>query len=133
MTGTVLVTGGFGLVGSETVKRLAADGRQVVVADLDTPANRKKARALPDGVATRWADLTDADAVDRLVADVSPAAIVHLAAIIPPPLYRNPALARKVNVGATVALVRAAEAQPNRPVSCRRRATPSSARAIRTA
>ena len=115
MTGTVLVTGGFGLVGSETVKLLAADGRQVVVADLDSAANRKKARALPDGVATRWVDLTDGDAVDRLVADVSPAAIVHLAAIIPPPLYRNPALARKVNVGATVALVRAAEAQPQSP------------------
>ena len=50
MTDTALVTGGFGLVGSETVKRLAADGRRVVVADLDTPANRKKARALPAGV-----------------------------------------------------------------------------------
>ena len=50
MTDTVLVTGGFGLVGSQTVKRLTADGRRVVVADLDTPANRKKAKALPDGV-----------------------------------------------------------------------------------
>ena len=74
MAGTVLVTGGFGLVGSETVNRLVADGRQVVVADLDTRANRKKAGALPDGVATRWADLTDADAVKRLVSEVSPSA-----------------------------------------------------------
>lgn len=39
MTDAVLVTGGFGLVGSQTVKRLTADGRRVVVADLDTPAN----------------------------------------------------------------------------------------------
>ena len=46
---------------------------------------------------------------------MSPSIIVHLAAIIPPPLYRNPGLARKVNVDATVALVRAAEAQPNPP------------------
>ena len=88
---------------------------QVVVADLDTPANRKKAEALPDGVAVRWADLTDPAAVDRLVSEVSPSAIVHLAAVIPPPLYRNPGLARKVNVDATVALVRAAEAQPEPP------------------
>lgn len=115
MTGTVLVTGGFGLVGSQTVKRLTADGRQVVVADLDTGANRKKAGALPDNVAVKWADLTDPAAVDRLVSDVSPSAIVHLAAVIPPPLYRNPGLARKVNVDATVALVRAAEAQPEPP------------------
>ncbi len=37
MAETVLVTGGFGLVGSATVRRLAADGRRVVAADLDTP------------------------------------------------------------------------------------------------
>ena len=47
--------------------------------------------------------------------EVSPSVIVHLAAVIPPPLYRNPGLARKVNVEATKALVRAAEAQPNPP------------------
>jgi nucleoside-diphosphate-sugar epimerase len=115
MTDAVLVTGGFGLVGSQTVTRLSADGHRVVVADLDTPANRKKARSLPDGVAVRWADLTDPAAVDRLVAEASPAVIVHLAAVIPPPLYRNPTLARRVNVDATKALVRAAEAQPNPP------------------
>ena len=50
MSETVLVTGGFGLVGSETVKRLAADGRNVVATDLATPANRNKAQALPSGV-----------------------------------------------------------------------------------
>jgi nucleoside-diphosphate-sugar epimerase len=115
MTDTVLVTGGFGLVGAETVKRLATDGRHVVIADLDTPANRKKAARLLDGVEVHWADLTDAAAVDRLVSEVSPSVIVHLAAVIPPPLYRNPGLARKVNVDATTALVRAAEAQPNPP------------------
>jgi nucleoside-diphosphate-sugar epimerase len=115
MTDAVLVTGGFGLVGTETVKQLAAAGRRVVVADLGTPANRKKAKTLPDGVATRWADLTDAEEVDRLVSEVSPSVIVHLAAVIPPPLYRNPGLARKVNVDATKAMVRAAEAQQNPP------------------
>src|SRR4029079_291905 len=101
MTGDVLVTGGFGLVGSQTVDRLTAAGRRVVVADLDTPANRKKVSGLPDGVEVRWADLTDAAAVDRLVSEVSPSVIVHLAAVIPPPLYRNPGLARRVNVDAT--------------------------------
>jgi nucleoside-diphosphate-sugar epimerase len=115
MTAAVLVTGGFGLVGSQVVQRLTADGRRVVVADLDTPANRKKVAALPDGAEVRWADLTDAAAVDRLVSEVSPSVIVHLAAVIPPPLYRNPSLARKVNVDATMALVRAAEAQPEPP------------------
>jgi UDP-glucose 4-epimerase len=112
MSETVLVTGGFGLVGSATVKRLAADGRRVVAADLDTPANRKKAEALPNGVEFRWADLTDPDQVQPLVADLAPAAIIHLAAIIAPAIYRIPKVARRVNVDATATLVRAAEAQP---------------------
>lgn len=115
MTGTVLVTGGFGLVGSATVRRLTDLGRCVVVTDLDTPANRKKAAKLPDGAEARWADLTDPGQVERLVSEVSPQAIIHLAAVIPPPIYRNAKLARRVNVDATATLVRIAEAQPTPP------------------
>ncbi|HEX3548135.1 MAG TPA: NAD(P)-dependent oxidoreductase [Mycobacterium sp.] len=115
MSGTVLVTGGFGLVGTATVKRLAADGRRVVAADLDTPTNRKAARKLPSGVEYRWADLTDPEQVRRLVSDIAPEAIIHLAAVIPPAIYRNPKLARRVNVDATQTLVRVAAAQPNPP------------------
>ena len=83
----VLVTGAFGLVGSATVKRLAADGRRVVATDLDIPANRKAADKLPPGVEVRYADLTDPAAVDALIADVAPSAVIHLAAIIPPFIY----------------------------------------------
>jgi nucleoside-diphosphate-sugar epimerase len=115
MSDTVLVTGGFGLVGSQTVRRLAADGRRVVAADLDTPANRKAAAKLPDGAEYRWADLTDAAQVERLVAETAPSAIIHLAAIIAPAIYRVPKVARKVNVDATATLVRVAEAQPAPP------------------
>ena len=133
MTDTALVTGGFGLVGTETVNRLAAAGRRVVVADLDTPANRKKARALPAGVTARWADLTDADAVGRLVSEVSPSVIVHLAAVIPPPLYKNPGLARKVNVECHRRRWCAPQRHNRiRRASSRPRATPSTARVIPT-
>ena len=59
MTEKVLVTGGFGLVGSQTVRRLVADGHRVVATDLGTSAQRKAARSLPAGAAARWADLTD--------------------------------------------------------------------------
>lgn len=109
MSDPVLVTGGFGLVGSQTVRRLAALGRRVVATDLGTEANRKAAAALPDGAEARWADLTDPAEVDTLLSEVAPAAIIHLAAVIPPPIYRNPKIARKVNVDATATLVRAAE------------------------
>ncbi|TFV56995.1 NAD(P)-dependent oxidoreductase [Mycobacterium sp. PS03-16] len=115
MSDAVLVTGGFGLVGSQTVRRLADQGRRVVATDLRTDANRKAAEALPKGAEARWADLTDAAQVEQLLAEVAPAAIIHLAAVIPPPIYRNAALARKVNVDATATLVRVAEAQPEPP------------------
>lgn len=115
MSDTVLVTGGFGLVGSQTVRRLAALGRRVIATDLPTDVNRKAAAGLPAGAQARWADLTDPDEVSRLLAEVSPSAIVHLAAVIPPAIYRNRALARKVNVGATATLVAAAEALADPP------------------
>lgn len=113
MSEKVLVTGGFGLVGSQTVRRLVADGHRVVATDLGTPTQRKAARTLPAGVEAHWADLTDSGDVDRLLAATSPTAIVHLAAVIPPAIYRSPALGRRVNVDATVTLLRAAQARPH--------------------
>lgn len=115
MSDAVLVTGAFGLVGSATVKRLAADGRNVVATDLDVPENRKAAADLPPGVDVRYADLTNPAEVDALIAAVQPAAIIHLAAIIAPFCYARAALARKVSVDATGHLVRAAEAQEPPP------------------
>lgn len=115
MNSKVLVTGGFGLVGSQTVRRLAADGHRVVATDLGTEAQRKAVRSLPEGVEARWADLTDPGEVDRLVAETSPTVVIHLAAVIPPAIYRHPELARRVNVDATVALLRAAESCPRPP------------------
>lgn len=130
MTETVLVTGAFGLVGAQTVRRLAEAGHRVVVTDLGTPAQRKT--VLPANAEARWADLTDQGEVDRLIAEVTPTVIVHLAAVILPAMYRIPAIGRRVNVEATAALVRAAQSAPRPPVSYWRPATPSTARAIRT-
>jgi nucleoside-diphosphate-sugar epimerase len=49
----------------------------------------------------------------RLVDETSPTAIIHLAAVIPPVIYRQPDLARRVNVAATVALLDAAASNPH--------------------
>jgi nucleoside-diphosphate-sugar epimerase len=111
----VLVTGGLGLVGFQTVKRLVADGHKVVATDLDTKANRKKARALPVGANIRFTDLTNPAEVDVLVSEVAPSAVVHLAAVIAPAIYRHPAVGRKVNVDATASLVHAAEGLASPP------------------
>lgn len=115
MSDAVLVTGAFGLVGSATVRHLAAAGRHVVATDLDTPTTRKAAAGLPAGVTVRWADLTDPGAVVALLTDVCPAAVIHLAAVIPPLCYAKPQLARKVNVDATANVIKAAATQEKPP------------------
>jgi nucleoside-diphosphate-sugar epimerase len=115
MSETVLVTGAFGLVGSAMVKRLAADGRRVIATGRDRPGNREKARHLPAGVEVRWADVTNPHDVDSLLDEVSPTAIIHLAVMLPPAIYRDAKFSRKVNVEGTASLVRAAKALPSPP------------------
>ncbi len=109
--GPVLVTGACGLVGRATVARLLEQGRAVVATDLRSSATQKAARRWDASPLLRveWCDLTDPDAVRRLVAATTPSAVVHLAAIIPPLSYAAPALARRVNVDATAHLVSAVE------------------------
>jgi len=111
----VLITGAFGLVGRQTVQRVAASGRAAVATSRDSKANRKAARRFPSTVAVYWNDLTDAEATRRMIAAVAPCAIIHLAAVIPPDIYRDPGFARRVNVEATETVVRAAEALPRPP------------------
>jgi nucleoside-diphosphate-sugar epimerase len=110
MSGTVLITGAFGLVGVPTVAQFATDGWRVVAI-----AHRRTTDHAPDGVTIATADLTDPEQVERVVSETEPDVIVHLAAFIPPLVYRAPAMGRKVNVDATAALVHAAEAQPRPP------------------
>lgn len=107
---SVLVTGAYGLVGRPVVERLVADGFHVVAT-----AHRATRPALPASVDVHSVDLTKPDQVGALVAEVSPTAIVHLAAVIPPMCYANRELARAVNVDATAALVRAAGAMRKPP------------------
>ncbi|HKV20086.1 MAG TPA: NAD(P)-dependent oxidoreductase [Mycobacterium sp.] len=107
---SVLVTGAYGLVGRPLVHRLVADGYRVTAT-----AHKTVKPSLPDAVDVRRVDLAQPDQVSAVVADVAPSAIVHLAAYLPPLCYANRERARAVNVEATAALVRAAQAMPNRP------------------
>ncbi len=107
---SVLVTGAYGLVGRPAVERLVADGFRVVAT-----AHHATKPSLPAAVDVRSVDLTKPDQVNALVAEVSPSAIVHLAAVLPPVCYAQRAVARAVNVDATATLVRAAEALPSPP------------------
>ena len=110
---TVLVTGAFGQVGKRSVQILLERGRTVVATDLRTDKTvavekELSAGSYPGTLIPAYVDLLDPEAVQDLVATHRPEAIIHLAAVVSPPSYRNPGLARRVNVGGTENLLAAA-------------------------
>lgn len=118
---TVLVTGAFGQVGKRCTQLLLERGRTVVAMDLRNDNTVAVEKELAAGrhagtLVPAYTDLLDADAVRDLVTTHQPEAIVHLAAIVSPLSYRNPALARKVNVGGTENLLAACAALPQPPL-----------------
>lgn len=115
MTTTTLVTGAFGQVGKRCAEILLSRGHSVIAVDLPSDGSASAAAALattahPGTLITEYTDLTDAHAVAAVLQLHQPTAIVHLAAIVSPPSYRNPRLARKVNVEGTRHLITAAQA-----------------------
>lgn len=85
----------------------------MVASDLDVPAHRHREGALAalSGVRVAWADLTKQADVRRLIEEVAPTVVIHLAAVIPPFCYAKRELARAVNVEATEHLVSAMSAR----------------------
>jgi nucleoside-diphosphate-sugar epimerase len=71
---TVLVTGGTGVIGRWVVRVLAAQGEQVHVV-----ARTSGSARLPPGAVPHDVDLLDEQAVTRLLAELQPRKIVHLA------------------------------------------------------
>jgi len=117
--GTILVTGAFGQVGKRCAQILLDRGRTVIATDLSTDKTVAAAAELSVGagrLVPAYVDLLDPAAVRELVAAHRPEAIIHLAAIVSPPSYRNPGLARRVNVGGTENLLGAAAALPHPPL-----------------
>lgn len=108
----VLVTGGFGHIGSHTLPELRRLGHEVRVLSPRLPAARRAARRHRD-VETIWGDVTDRAAVERAVAGVD--VVIHLAAILPPLADARPELARATNVDGTAAVIAACAAQPSPP------------------
>jgi nucleoside-diphosphate-sugar epimerase len=116
---TILVTGAFGQVGRRCAQILLDRGRTVVATDLRTDKTVAAAAELSVGAGElipAYVDLLDPAAVRELVVTHRPEAIIHLAAIVSPPSYRNPGLARRVNVGGTENLLAAAAALPHPPL-----------------
>lgn len=118
---TVLITGAFGQVGKRCTQILLERGRTVIAMDLRNDNTVAVAQELADGrhsgtLIPAYTDLLDAEAVRRLIETHRPGAVIHLAAIVSPPSYRNPGLARRVNVGGTENLLAACGALAEPPL-----------------
>ena len=116
-----LVTGAFGQVGKLCTEILLHRCHTVIAMDLRNDGSAAAATALsekslPGTLIPAFTDLLDTDAVAAIVDRHQPAAIVHLAAIVSPPSYRNPRLARRVNVDGTRNVVQAALALSEPPL-----------------
>ena len=115
---TVLITGAAGFIGSHAAERLLADGYRIVGVDnfsdfydrswKETNLRSVSAR-FSDNVDVAELDITDGPAIDKLIADVKPAAILHLAAMAGVrPSIEKPAYYARVNVEGTTHLLEAA-------------------------
>ena len=106
-----LVTGCEGCIGSWVVRRLLAEGADVVACDL-AEAPQRIARIVPADQLARLdyvrLDLTEPSAIDGLIAARGTTRIVHLAALQVPYVAANPVLGADVNVAGTVRVLEAA-------------------------
>ncbi|WP_419814991.1 UDP-glucose 4-epimerase GalE [Glacieibacterium sp.] len=105
-TGTVLVTGGAGYIGSHAVLALRDAGYKVAVLDNLTTGFRW---AVPEGVAFIEGDVADMALVGRTLYEHQVGAILHFAgSIIVPESVHNPLKYYRNNTAASRALIEAA-------------------------
>lgn len=101
----VLVTGVTGFIGYSLSEKLLEKGYDVWGAARFSAQTRR----IPDGVKAYQCDITDPYSVTRMVKDIRPDIIVHLAAMTPVSLsYNMPKYYMEVNYYGTVNLVEAA-------------------------
>jgi GDP-4-dehydro-6-deoxy-D-mannose reductase len=106
----VLVTGVSGFAGPAVVRALAERGHSV-----HGLARHAPAREVGAPLDFHPGDVRDAAGVARVVDEVAPAAVVHLAAVAEPGAAEaDPAAAYGVNLGGTLAVLAAARAAPRK-------------------
>ena len=107
----ILITGATGFLGSWIIARLVEQGIPVVAADISAD-HRRLALIKPDlppgAVDFRLNDVTDGAALEALVEETRPTAIIHLAALQIPQCRAAPALGAMVNIVGQINIFEAA-------------------------
>ncbi len=109
----VLVTGAFGRLGREALKRLVREGHAAVAFDLPSKSNRRLAKHFGNDIRTVWGDIRSSGDVDAAVRGCD--AIIHNAGILAPMTEQEPGLAHAVNVVGTENILQAMIAQNQAP------------------
>ncbi len=105
MTERILVTGALGCVGAWAVKAVLDDGNEPVGYDLGDGAHRLELVLSPEElerVTLVRGDITDLDALGRVLDEHEITRVVHLAALQVPLCRADPVLGARVNVVGTV-------------------------------
>ena len=103
---TILVTGGAGYIGSHAVLALRDAGRRVAVIDNLVTGFRS---AVPGDVPLHEADIADERALDAVLAEHRPRAIMHFAgSVVVPESVADPMKYYRNNTGASATLIAAA-------------------------
>ena len=108
----VLVTGAFGRLGAEVLKRLVDEGHDAVAFDVPSAHNRRAARRAA-GARVVWGDIRSSEDVEGALQGCD--AVIHNAGILAPTTEQEPEFARAVNVGGTQNLLRAMAQQDPAP------------------
>jgi len=96
----VVVTGGRGFIGRFVVEKLVEKGYTVIATGLGSSPFREHPKVI-----YRVVDVTDVFAMNRLLAEYKPEAIIHLAALLADVCEVDPVKCYKVNLEATQNLI----------------------------
>ena len=106
----VLVTGALGCIGSWVVHLLQQRGLGIVATDLGDDRQRWRLLdpSLEETVTLHHCDVTDVEALSRLIAEQGATRLVHLAALQVPFARARPLMGARVNVEGTTSVLEAA-------------------------
>lgn len=103
----ILVTGGYGFIGSHVLEQLVADEHTVACLDINQPS--PYVAPFKSEIHHYHGDVTDPIDVYNIISEFAPGRIIHLASLLGRESQQNPRRAFEINVMGTVNVLEAAD------------------------